>query len=208
MSTCGHAADFRILNRETLESARVSADPYDHIYVEGALREDCKARLLADAPEVTTLGSHPLAKLSYGESFAQLVAELQGAEFRQIVEQRFAIDLSNCETTLTARGCCGAHDGQIHTDLKRKIITLLLYLNPQWPQPGGRLRVLRSKNLEDYALEIPAAFGNLLLFRRCDHSWHGHHPYYGSRLSLQLNWTAPALAGLRRKVASLVSRDR
>ena len=45
-----------------------------------------------------------------------------------------------------------AKDGQIHTDSKDKIITVLLYLNENWQQPGGRLRILRSgQNVDDFA---------------------------------------------------------
>jgi Rps23 Pro-64 3,4-dihydroxylase Tpa1-like proline 4-hydroxylase len=80
-------------------------------------------------------------------------------------------------------------DGGIHTDSKEKILTGLLYLNPEWNEEGGRLRLLRNgKDMNDYVLEIPPVGGNMVVFRRCENSWHGHLPSKGRRLSLQFNW--------------------
>jgi len=64
-----------------------------------------------------------------------------------------------------------------------------LYLNTNWENQGGRLRLLRSgNNLEDFAAEVPPMGGALLAFLRSDKSWHGHHPYEGKRRAIQLNW--------------------
>src|SRR5439155_15583355 len=69
------------------------------------------------------------------------------------------------------------------------IITVLLYLNPQWEQAGGRLRLLRSAtDLDNYFEEVPPAEGTLLAFQRTDNSWHGHKPFIGERRVIQLNW--------------------
>jgi SM-20-related protein len=46
--------------------------------------------------------------------------------------------------------------------------------------------VLRSNDREDYAFEFPPEFGRMLMFRVCDHSWHGFLPQKGARTSLQL----------------------
>ena len=57
--------------------------------------------------------------------------------------------------------------GVIHTDSKDKIITVLLYLNRDWPHTTGRLRLLRNgQSLDDYAVEIPPDNGTLLVFKR------------------------------------------
>ncbi len=90
----------------------------------------------------------------------------------------------------TVRGFCRARDGQIHTDSKTKIITVLLYMNGrEWPSDSGRLRLLRGgTDLEDYVAEVEPAGGTLLVFRRSDNSWHGHHSFEGRRRAIQLNW--------------------
>ncbi len=45
---------------------------------------------------------------------------------------------------VTVRSNCQAKDGRIHADAKFKLATLLLYLNEDWVDQGGKLRVLRS----------------------------------------------------------------
>jgi hypothetical protein len=48
------------------------------------------------------------------------------------------------------------------------------------------LRILRSNNRDDYAFEFAPEFGKMLMFRVCEHSWHGFLPQKGKRSSLQL----------------------
>lgn len=58
-------------------------------------------------------------------------------------------------------------------------------LRLQLPQrcSSGRLRVLRSADRDDYAFEFVPEFGRMLMFRVCDHSWHGFLPQKGQRMS-------------------------
>ena len=43
------------------------------------------------------------------------------------------------------RKFCERTDGNIHTDHKSKVITVLVYFNEQWDHEDGQLRMLRSK---------------------------------------------------------------
>ena len=43
-----------------------------------------------------------------------------------------------------------------------------------------------ARDRDDYAFEFPPEFGRMLMFRVCDHSWHGFLPQKGARMSLQL----------------------
>jgi Rps23 Pro-64 3,4-dihydroxylase Tpa1-like proline 4-hydroxylase len=89
----------------------------------------------------------------------------------------------------TVRGRCDARDGRIHTDSKKKIITVLLYLNEGWQEEGGRLRLLRNgEDLNAVVAEVSPAFGTMLAFRRSERSWHGHERYVGPRKVIQMNW--------------------
>jgi hypothetical protein len=45
-----------------------------------------------------------------------------------------------------------------------------------------------GSDLENYAVEVEPAGGTLLIFKRSDNSWHGHHPFKGKRRAIQLNW--------------------
>ena len=89
----------------------------------------------------------------------------------------------------TVRGFLRGTDGSIHTDSETKIITVLLYLNDEWGVEGGRLRILKNgTDLDDYVAEVPPSLGTLLVFKRSDHSWHGHKPFEGQRRVVQMNW--------------------
>ena len=51
-------------------------------------------------------------------------------------------------------------DGKIHSDSKSKVLTFLLYLNEEWVNEKGLLRMLKNNSdLEDFIQEIPASFG-------------------------------------------------
>ena len=90
---------------------------------------------------------------------------------------------------LTVRGRSDGKDGRIHTDSASKIITLLLYMNPVWDCPEGRLRLLRGpEDLEDHVAEVAPLAGTMLAFRCTKRSFHGHRAHIGERRSLQLNW--------------------
>jgi len=77
---------------------------------------------------------------------------------------------------------------------------VLLYMNDlSWSNDGGRLRLLNSgTDLEDYFTEVEPKGGTLLIFKRSDNSWHGHHSYEGPRRAVQINWLTDE-AALRRE---------
>jgi hypothetical protein len=124
----------------------------------------------------------------YGATSALLAYELNGPEFQRRIEKIFGLDLSPYVRVITVRGRVGSHDGGVHTDAKWKIISVLLYLNPQWTDQGGRLRLLRDQDVNHSAVEVEPRWGRLLAFRRSDNSWHGHLPAEGERRVVQLNW--------------------
>lgn len=168
-------------------------EPFEFVVVDGFVRRETLPGILADFPQIRRTGSFPIDTVRCGPAFAQLVAALRGGPLRRAVEEKFDIDLRDRPTLLTVRGRSDGRDGHIHTDSASKIITLLLYMNPVWDRPEGRLRLLRSPgDLEDFAREIVPLAGTMLAFRRSERSFHGHHPHYGERRSLQLNWVTDA----------------
>jgi SM-20-related protein len=177
-----------MLNLSKLAAAEFHAEPFEYLLVEDVLERDCKKAIVDDFPRIEKAGSFPLSRLSYGPAFRQLTEELLGPDFAAAVGAKFSLDLGPYPTMLTVRGQCDASDGQIHTDSKDKVITVLLYLNPDWDSSGGRLRLLRSKDLEDYVAEVPPTMGSLIIFKRSERSWHAHKPFDGKRMSLQMNW--------------------
>ena len=182
------ATALRMLDLSRLEAAPLHSEPFEYLTVADFLQPDCKAAIIKDFPAIDRHGSFPLSTVQPGVAFMQLVDELLGKEFQTVVGKKFSLDLSQYPTMVTVRGQCARSDGGIHPDSKDKVITVLLYLNPDWDNSGGRLRILRSKKLDDFAAEVPPTMGSLLIFRRCDYSWHGHLPCEGKRMSLQMNW--------------------
>src|SRR3546814_9703220 len=85
--------------------------------------------------------SSDVCSSDHGPAFARLLDELQGPELTGIMSEKFATDLTSRPTMVTVRGQCRARDGQIHTDSRGKIITVLIYLNAAREADGVKLGV-------------------------------------------------------------------
>jgi hypothetical protein len=178
------------LKLEAFAATPLVREPFEHLVVKDFLQRDALDGARQDFPAVPSAGSHPPAGLKIEGAFKRLVDDIYSDDFRRAIEQKFNVDLTGRPLMYTVRGHCRARDGQIHTDTKTKIITVLLYLNDDhWNSATGRLRLLRDgTNLENYFDEVEPAGGTLLVFKRSDNSWHGHHSFEGPRRALQFNW--------------------
>jgi hypothetical protein len=178
-----------ILDLDRLRASPLDRNPFDFVIVDNFVRAEYLPALVADFPPLAGHGSFPLVPEMRGGAFGRLADELEAAPLRRVVEEKFAIDLGARPTMITLRGRSDGKDGRIHTDSATKIITLLLYMNPVWEAPAGRLRLLRrGDDLDDCAAEIPPLAGTMVAFRRSETSFHGHFPHVGERRSVQLNW--------------------
>jgi SM-20-related protein len=175
---------------DAFHATALQRKPFDHLVVPGFIRPEALALLNRDYPQIQGPGNMAADELDCGPAFAQLLATLKSQPFAELVGEKFAVDLSGCAATISVRRYSEATDGNIHTDHRSKLITLLLYFNTSWEHEGGRLRMLNSaSDLEDYAAEVTPCCGTLLAFRRTDISYHGHKPFVGERRMLQLSWT-------------------
>jgi SM-20-related protein len=181
-------APFLMLDEAAIKAAELRRDPYDFAFVDKAIGESFKSEVLADAPVIPDRGSYALPSLRYGPKFAACMHDLLSARFRRLVEQKFDVDLSHRPASIVMMGNTTGHynEGYAHPGSKHKIITVLLGFSEEWPYERGRLRVLRSNNRDDYAFEFAPEFGKMLMFRVCDHSWHGFLPLKGKPMSVQL----------------------
>jgi len=181
-------APFLMLDEAAIKAAELRRDPYDFAFVDEAISTNLKADVLPDAPVIPDRGSYALANLRYGQKFAACMQDLLSVRFRRLVEQKFDIDLSHNPASIVMMGNSTGqyNEGYAHPDSKHKIITVLLGFSEEWPYERGRLRVLRSNDRDDYAFEFAPEFGKMLMFRVCDHSWHGFLPQKGKRMSVQL----------------------
>lgn len=194
------------IEMERLRETPLKTDPYNYVMVENFVPVDTLESIAEDFPDLDLPGSFPVEELEYGPRFAELLERLAQDDFRDAIADKFDIDLSDRPMTCTVRGAAQRKDGQIHTDSKTKLITVLIYLNPPWQAEGGRLRVLRSgTDLNDFAEEIEPSSGNLLIFRRSETSWHGHEPFEGTRRSIQINWVTSQAVADKEKARHRVS---
>ncbi len=181
------------LDFDRLRAAAPAAQPFPHILLPGFVLAEALPAVVAALPQVRQRGSFPIEALKLGSAARDMVAGLEGPEFRAAVAAAFGLDLREAPLMTTLRGQSGAQDGQIHTDSTAKRVTILLYLNPagadSWTRQEGCLRLLRSgADLEDYAVEVPPVDGTLLVFPNGPSTFHGHKTFVGQRYVLQMNY--------------------
>ena len=195
-----------MLNFDALNNATVTNEPYPFVIVPGFVDSQTLQHVEKDFPVISKPGSFPLETLRYGEGFKAFMHALRGNDFRNAIERKLGINLNNRPTMITVRGQARARDGQIHTDSKTKLVTILIYLNGKWEAPGGRLRMLRGPdNLNDYIAEVPPLEGTMLAFINTPNAWHGHEPFEGQRRSIQLNWVTDQGVVIRERLRHSVS---
>jgi SM-20-related protein len=177
-----------LLDIAALEATRLQHAPFDHVIVRDFIGSTQLDAIINDFPDIPGPGSHPPSSLKIRKSFAALLDELHGDSFRHALERKFEIDLTGRPAVTTIRGELRRSDGRVHTDSHTKLITALLYLNEDWQADGGRLRLLRSPDPNDFAVEIAPEAGTLIVFRRGENSWHGHAPFAGRRRAIQMSY--------------------
>jgi len=178
-----------MINLDAVRAAQLQTDPFDFLVVPDFLDREALARANADYPPIETAANHALENLSGGPAFNALMDELQGVELATVLGNVFDVELAALPTTVTVRKFCERTDGNIHTDHRSKVITVLVYFNETWEYEEGQLRLLRSRDdIEDYGAQVPPLGGTLLAFRRTDHSWHGHTRFVGERRMVQVNY--------------------
>lgn len=183
------AQAFRFIDLAALERQPVHAEPFPHLVVPEFVRGAALEAVRREFPRIDAPGSFPPDRFRLGSDLQAFLDELESPELRDVVARKLSCDLVGRPTMITLRGRIKRTQGGIHKDSTSKLVTMLIYFNRDWSQEGGRLRLLRSQDrFDDYVAEIPPVAGNMVLFRVCDHSWHGHLPGEGERQAIQLNW--------------------
>ncbi len=179
----------QLLNFSAIQKAAIETQPFPYLILRNFIAADQLPSLQQDFPDVPGAGSYPVNILNCGPRFQTLLDELQGPELRKVIAEKFSIPLEDRPTLVTIRGHSDHSDGRIHADSKSKLITVLLYMNADWENSEGRLRLLRDPNdIESVITEISPEQGTLLIFKVSDNSWHGHKPFIGLRRVIQLNY--------------------
>lgn len=193
-------------------AAAVGHSPCPFFVVQEFVKPEALARINRDYPAITEPGNFRIDQWPCGDAFRELIDALESPDMRDLLSEKLDIDLTPLPSQMTVRRYVARDDGHIHNDAVTKRITGLIYFNDTWDQPGGRLRMLRSEHdMDDYAVEVEPRAGNLLVFRRNEHSFHGFLPCSGERRALQFHRVDPkrAARGNKRKrgrVAKFVKR--
>lgn len=170
-------------------------DPFPHLVVPAFVPAATVGGVVAAFPGTDLPGVLPAPSNPAPDAFGDLLRRLRDPMVTRAFADKFGVTLDPEALMITLRARTRASDGQIHTDSETKIVTALIYLNQDWSDAGGRLRLLRGPdNIDDMIAEVPPVAGTLLAFRRTDNSWHGHRPFDGVRRSIMLNWmVSPAV---------------
>jgi SM-20-related protein len=186
------------LDLDGFAAAPLVREPFDHLVLRSFVSTADCAAVRAEFPLSDHGGLAPEPRQETDGALGRLLAALRAPEVTAAFSRKFELPLDPEALMIHLRSRCQAKDGRIHTDSKSKLVTALLYLNETWPHAGGRLRLLRGPSeLAAMVAEVPPLDGTLIVFRRTDHSWHGHYPYEGVRRCIMFNWMVDAAAARR-----------
>lgn len=195
-----------IFDLAAFEAMPLTRAPFEYLIVPNFVRAQALDALNRDYPRIDKPGSFPVGEMRYGPAFQEMLDEFAGDAVRDAFARKFGVDLTGRPLMTTVRGRCQQKDGRIHTDTKSKIITVLIYMNSKWENPGGQLRLLRGPDdLEDYIAEVPPNEGTLLAFKRSENSFHGHKPFVGERRVIQFNWVTDSGTVWRERLRHRIS---
>ena len=178
-----------LINLQALDQATPKTEPFPYFVIDRALAPEAVQEIIADFPDINQGGSFNLDDTQSGEQFQRLIEHLDTEEFRQMIGEKFDVNLAGLPMMITLRGFSRKKDGRIHTDSKTKLVTILIYLNEDWSAETGRLRILRNgTDMNDYVEEVVPGPGTLLAFKVTDNCWHGYPSFEGKRQSIQINF--------------------
>lgn len=190
----------QIIKLDALQQAQVQHSPYPYFVVDNVINDNEVQAVIADFPKITHGGSFNLDDVEIKPHFDRLLKSLDTPEFRQILTDKFQVNVMQHPMMITLRGYSRQKDGRIHSDSKSKLLTILIYLNESWDAPTGRLRILNSQHdMNDYAAEINAGPGSLVAFKVTDNGWHGYVPFEGQRQSIQINFLTSEKANAKHR---------
>lgn len=170
----------------------VQQQPFPFMMAHGQLPDEVRDDLDRDFPRYASAGFFPYDPADCGPSVNALIDNMTAPAFARAIGERLGVDhLEQYPTLVTLCRLLNKRHGTIHTDSKSKVVTALIYLNPQWPDTSdGCLRFLHSIDDIDSVVvpELAPLYGEFAVFKRCENSFHGHLPYEGERRVIQVAW--------------------
>ncbi len=188
----------------------VGIEPFRYVLAHNQLDLAAADALRRDFPKYSGAGFFPWEERDCGPTINRLIADLTEPAVANTIGSKLGIDnLGQFPTLVTLCRALNKRHGTIHTDSKSKVATALLYLNATWPDTSaGCFRLLnRVDDIDDViAPEIAPLYGNLVVFKRADNSFHGHLPFEGERMVIQVAWLTSIEEKLRKTQRGKLSR--
>jgi hypothetical protein len=188
----------------------VRSEPFRFLIAHGQLPAGSAHPLNDDFPKYAGAGFFPYEERDCGASINRLIADLTEPAVATAVGAKLGIDnLGQYPVLVTLCRALNKRHGTIHTDSKSKVATALLYLNESWPETSAAcFRFLkRIDSIDDIvAPEVKPIYGNLVVFKRADNSFHGHLPFEGDRRVIQVAWLTSEDEKLRKTKRGKLSR--
>lgn len=178
-----------LIDLDRFARAKLTREPFEYVVLPGFVPRAAAEAAAATFPGPDIPGVLPAPRDPPDTAFGHLLAALRDPVVTAAFGEKFGLNLTTDTLMVTLRARTRPFDGVIHNDSETKRVTALIYLNSDWDQLGGRLRLLRGPNdIDDMIAEVPPEAGTLIAFRRSSRSWHGHKPCEGVRRSIMLNW--------------------
>jgi len=194
-----------MINLNTIKGSELKTEPFPYLVILQALDDTKLGKLIQEFPNIQSGGSFNKEDLDLSTSYQALHDALDGPEFRQILSEKFDVDVKESPLMLTYRGFSRKKDGRVHTDSKTKLLTILIYFNDGWPAETGKLRILNSDNMDDIAEEVNPTAGCMIAFKVTDNCWHGYPSFEGTRNAIQVNFLASEAASKKHKFFHKIS---
>ena len=137
------------------------------------------------------VGHNDVKDVTLSKEWKAFLDEIHSTAYREAMETITGMDLSPFSVGIGIRRLSKLSHGAPHPDVPRKKVTHLIYFNREWPYETGRLRILRSNNLEDVHEVITPLKGYGLIFVVSKNSFHGFEPFEGVRNAIQINFEHP-----------------
>ena len=176
-------------NFTALQDLKLQDCPFRYVVHDPTILDPKILELLCENFPVTSkVGHNEVSEVTLSNEWKAFIEEIHSAAYREALEKVTGMNLSPYEVGIGIRHLSKFSHGAPHADVPRKKVTHLIYFNHEWPHETGRLRLLRSKNLNDVHDIITPLKGNGLIFVVSKNSFHGFEPFEGVRNAIQINF--------------------
>ncbi len=178
-----------VFDYNQLKSLKLKDHPFRYVTHGPNLLNSSMLQVLCEKFPVTEkIGHNDVSEVELCAEWKAFVDEIYSPSYKEAIETITGLNLTPYDVGIGIRHFSKRSHGAPHADVPRKKVTHLIYFNHEWPEETGRLRLLRSKNLDDVHEVIEPLKGNGLIFMVSKNSFHGFEPYEGIRNAIQINF--------------------